>query len=586
MADCPICVEPFNGSTRKECLCHYCGVKYCRECVGSWLTGLVDEPRCPNDTCKKLWSREYLDSVMTKVWRDSTYREYREKLLMDRERALLPATQPRIEAMNEAKRIEKEIIVPMTERKKELHAQMRALQMEDQGIQTQIWDLRNQAERLRQGIGVDEAAAKQKNVFVRRCPANGCRGFLSTAWKCGVCELYSCSECHEVKGVGRDSEHTCDAANVETAKLLAKDSKPCPKCGEVITKIDGCDQMWCVSCHTAFSWKSGQIATGVVHNPHYYEWQRKMNNGDAPRNPGDIPCGGIIDWSTIKRAIGPADKSYPAWLQILEMAHRRINHVQDIDLQALNREGINVLDNIDLRIEYLLKNIDDDSMMSMLIAREKKKEKDRELRRIYETLVGAASDVFRRAIQIADEKGKDESNFKPLLYELNELRKFINDALDTLRRRYNCTLHGFNTSWDRLSLKKKRGDDAAEPTEIKTPYGLFNDALIAFETYFATIKPPTPGQTGAVVLRDWWVATQKLDKLVETFPRLSSDTQKIARQVVAFYQHSVRAIMYTNDRGTGDYYIRMRDRNKDAPEEWKKHVLTIQLVDKPINEMI
>jgi hypothetical protein len=64
--------------------------------------------------------------------------------------------------------------------------------------------------------------------------------------------------------------------------------------------------------------------------------------------------------------------------------------------------------------------------MSTLIAREKKKEKDRELRRIYETLVGAASDVFRRSIQIADDKGKDESNFKPLLYELNELRKFIN----------------------------------------------------------------------------------------------------------------------------------------------------------------
>jgi hypothetical protein len=115
---------------------------------------------------------------------------------------------------------------------------------------------------------------------------------------------------------------------------------------------------------------------------------------------------------------------------------------------------------------------------------------------------------------------------------------------------------------------------------------LFNDALIAFETYFATIKPPVPGQTGAVVLRDWWVATQRLDKLVEGFPRLSSDTQKIARQVVSFYQNSVRALMYTNDRGTGDYYIRMRDRNKDSPEEWKKHVETIQLVDKPINELI
>jgi ribosomal protein S15P/S13E len=79
-----------------------------------------------------------------------------------------------------------------------------------------------------------------RRVFVRACPAGDCRGFLSQAWKCGMCDNWTCPECHEVKGKEKDGPHVCDPNNVETAKLLAKDSRPCPKCASVIFKIDGC----------------------------------------------------------------------------------------------------------------------------------------------------------------------------------------------------------------------------------------------------------------------------------------------------------------------------------------------------------
>jgi len=264
---------------------------------------------------------------MTKVWRNTTYCQYRENLLFDREKALLPATQPRIEAINEANRIEREIISPMRDRRNLIRIEIAKLNMEDETLRRQIWDFSEQAIRLREGLGIDET--KKRATFIRRCPSEGCRGFLSSAWKCGVCELFSCSECHEVKGATRDSLHTCDPGNVETAKLLAKDTKACPKCGEMITKIDGCDQMWCISCHSAFSWRTGQIVSGIVHNPHYYEWQRKQNNGEAPRNIGDIPCGGLLDWADIRRPIHNiiGRQFYPGWLSNLELAHRRINHI-------------------------------------------------------------------------------------------------------------------------------------------------------------------------------------------------------------------------------------------------------------------
>jgi hypothetical protein len=583
-SDCPICANKFNGSTRKKCTCPYCQIDYCRECIGSWLTSIVDEPRCPTDTCKKPWNREFLDTIMTKVWRDSVYCEYRETLLFDRERALLPATQPRIEAINEASRIDRELIIPMRERRKVIHSQISLLHSEDQALNTQIWDLQHQSERMRQGIGIDDAAAKKRCMFIRRCPSNGCRGFLSSAWKCGVCELYSCSDCHEVKGVARDSEHTCDPGNVETAKLLAKDTKACPKCGEMITKIDGCDQMWCVSCHSAFSWRTGQIASGVVHNPHYYEWQRKQNNGEAPRNPGDIPCGGIIEWSVIRRAIANS-REYPGWLSVLEAAHRRISHVQNVDITALNRDGININDNIDLRIQYLLNEIDDEAMKNKLQVREKKNEKERELRRIYETLTGAAMDIFRRLVIVAEEKGKDVENFHPLIKELNELRLFINEALDVLRRRYNSTIRGFGDNWDRIVLKKNR-DEKVE-VDIKTPFGIFNDIFEQIYAEVSTAAPLEQNEDGYVKYKGLSAKITKASRAARDFPRITTNTQSLAEQAINHVEFRYKQVIYSggirNSPNNSNYYKTRADATHASVDTWRIHAKELELIVKPMN---
>ena len=112
---------------------------------------------------------------------------------------------------------------------------------------------------------------EQRKKFIMACPAEDCRGFLSSAWKCGTCDVYVCPECRVVKGARNDEEHKCDEDAVATARLIAAETKNCPQCAIAIYKIDGCDQMWCVECHTPFSWRTGEKVVGTIHNPHYYQ---------------------------------------------------------------------------------------------------------------------------------------------------------------------------------------------------------------------------------------------------------------------------------------------------------------------------
>lgn len=81
---------------------------------------------------------------------------------------------------------------------------------------------------------------ENKSTFVKPCVVDGCRGFLSSQWKCGVCSTWVCPKCHQVKNRKDDDEHVCNEDDVKTAELIQTTTKNCPKCSVGITKIDGC----------------------------------------------------------------------------------------------------------------------------------------------------------------------------------------------------------------------------------------------------------------------------------------------------------------------------------------------------------
>ena len=431
---CAICLDPYNKIANTEVKCCFCEKSACRRCIQIFLTTTTNDPHCMH--CNKVWEREFIDDNLTMTYRTSDYKKHRENVLLDREIALMPATQGRAEQIRSAEKMEKELIPPFNTELTKLYKEQAEITKKINRAQQLRGDALYQIRLLRSGQG---EKAKTESTFIRKCPDAECRGFLSSAWKCGLCSKWACPECHELKGENRDAEHTCDPNNVATAKLLAKDSRPCPGCATVITKIEGCDQMWCPQCHTPFSWRTGQKETGVVHNPHFYEWQRKQNGGVAPRVAGDVACGGIPHYNDFRNSLRGF---LPKEIELVMQFHRILNHVQHAEL-ARYHNVFNEADNQDLRIQYLLGHIDADLLKVNVQAKEKKREKERAVRRALEVLVQAGTDLCRRIMAEVDVDKK-----RAILDEVDALRIYVNELLTKVYNRMKLSVNLYKSNWD------------------------------------------------------------------------------------------------------------------------------------------
>lgn len=420
MSCCSICVEKLNKSTRLPCKCPHCEYTVCRSCLQTFILTREDyEVSCMN--CKKIWTYDTLDALLTKNFRNSTLKAHREKVLLDREKSLLPATQAEVQRIKTIKMHESSI---------DTLIEMRASLLND------INDIRHQILLLQQGEGAS-ASMKERRAFTINCPRTDCRGFVAnTSWECGVCNHYVCSKCHEYIGEKKDVEHTCKEENVQTAAMIKKDSKPCPGCSTLIFKISGCNQMWCTQCHTTFSWSSGAIITGTVHNPHFYEWMQQNGNGTAPRNLGDVPCGGLLSVFQLRAILvplGPQAKEIVAMFSL----HQISSHVENVTLP--HHHTNNVTNNLDLRVKYLMNEITEDHFKATLQQREKKNIKKKEIHDVLEMYLFTSVDMFNNMLSDKERVKKFcLQNVDDYVKQFLALQEFANTQLDKIATRYNC----------------------------------------------------------------------------------------------------------------------------------------------------
>lgn len=444
--DCPVCALPFTSQLRKPVKCPYCEFAACVVCNKKYLTEGTLDAHCMS--CRRAWNDEFLDLNFTRAFRIGPYKKHRETVLMDREKSLLPTRQTRVIAKIKVREVEvemKKVYEKLAEWERErsrilrdshrLSAQIARYTAESEGRAPPAWTLANG-----EG-GATAAPATERAKFIMKCPADGCRGFLSTAYKCGTCQMWACPDCLVIKGKDKDAEHTCDPGQKESVAMIIKESRPCPKCGERISKIDGCDQMWCTECHTAFSWTTGQQVNGVVHNPHYYEFLRKQGNGVAPRNAGDVPCGGVPYYQHLYNAIS---RRVDAANQRTIMAiHRITAEIADQRIQQYQGH-FNVEDNGDLGVRYLMNEMTEEQMKSELAKRELKRNKHLAIRAVLEMFVTTSTMMLNNIVSHPPASGTEVTN---LLLEYENLRKYVNDSLLATSRMKSCSVPLISEGW-------------------------------------------------------------------------------------------------------------------------------------------
>jgi hypothetical protein len=269
--ECLICCEVFNKSNKKKTECNFCNYNCCRECMEKFILMTNDHANCMN--CKKVWTRDMLLTNFTKKFVNENYKSHRENILFEREKALMPATQEHVERVKKS-RVYKKKIEDLDKEYKLIYKKInediddiaREIQLETDGNRRDelIIEQNNlrinhtievykkqkliQAFRYAEIIIMRRATRNQQNgnqnaesrQYVRTCPVDDCKGFVNKKWICGLCESKICEKCHEVINKDEEEEHECNNDNVETAKMLMKDTKPCPKCAVLIFKIEGC----------------------------------------------------------------------------------------------------------------------------------------------------------------------------------------------------------------------------------------------------------------------------------------------------------------------------------------------------------
>jgi hypothetical protein len=374
-------------------------------------------------SCKVGWDRKFLSENLEKSFMYKEYKFYRENILYERELSMLQATQPHVE---------KEV------RMEEIQEQIAKLTEE---FKRKVGELKKEQSELK------NTDATEKRKFVRKCPNSDCLGFLSSSLKCDLCKCWACSDCREIKGYTTDQKnnHVCDKNILESVKLLEKDSKPCPSCSALIFKINGCNQMFCTECNTAFDWVTLKIEKGVIHNPHFFEYQRQLNNGRLPRNPLDIQCGRELDGNFVRRLInvfkpeksvfrGNKSKNH----EIIEIC-RNVIHIRHIDQPRFSIPD-RLTNNLFERIQFMRKKIDTETFKKTIQKKEKKHAKNTEINNVLAMYVTSMTDILYRSLN-------DPKNYDSIKLEMNNLREYTNQCFQNISIIYNCKYYQINSNF-------------------------------------------------------------------------------------------------------------------------------------------
>ena len=452
--NCIVCYESFNNSTRKNVKCNYCGTEICKKCIQTYVSqGECVEIVCVNTACKKIWSDDFIQANTAKNFYSTKYKEKKQNILFNIERSFIPDSQKFVEADIKTENIYREMFM-----KRQMIENLKNELVMDRN---EIYNINREVK--------NNNKTRTKNAVIHKCPGDNCNGFL-TDFYCSICDTRVCKHCREIlspinvdnvdnsENVGINT-HVCDEDILKNVKTLQRETKPCPECATIIFKIDGCDQMFCTICTTAFSWKTLEIEKGIIHNPHYYQWLRNTT-GNVPRNPGDN--GGDNNGNCIQnnnnnrpylqyainnkihKSVSKSDECLLFW-----DIYRNMSHIQNVDLvhtynaRFIKTNPNNFDNNLDLRKMFLKNKITETAFKKELFKRAKNNNKKTEIMQILTLYCNTIGDYINNMCDVNEIITMEA--LQDFIKKAENIKTFANEALDSISKRYGnkCQLIEF-----------------------------------------------------------------------------------------------------------------------------------------------
>ena len=444
---CTICCEDYNNKANREIECKICDESCCSSCVKRILKEEDGEMRCVH--CKNEFNDEDIMEKFGNSFWTKEYKKHREEYLLKREKSYLPETQEYALRLKKKYEYDEKRKVLMSE-KSELMLQVHLLNSKIAAIDRKRRDL------------FDNETKKESTGYEYKCPMENCEGFLNHKRECGICEKKICKDCMEEKEEG----HVCDEGKKESIRMIRRDSKGCPNCGQLIFKIDGCDQMYCIRCHTGFSWRTGKIEEGRIHNPEYYRWMRENNRTlereeNRENNQVNNCEDHVISVSRLRKKLlfirdipfhqGKLDDSERVTDIIVNnilSAHRLIHHATaDINhITQIQERTENLL--INLRADFLIKKISEEEWKIKIQRIYKKVKKEERVKNIWNLF----RLVLREYIGKFDVDVKEWSDPVKDVLEIHEdlekIRNYVNNEWSKIGKLYKMIHGGIKTNWD------------------------------------------------------------------------------------------------------------------------------------------
>lgn len=450
--DCPVCCSHFTKDLRSpiKCPTQKCDFTACKQCVMRYLSeDTYDRAHCMS--CKEPWLDDFVMDSCTKSFWTGPFKKHILRLVMDRERNLLPDTMPfvgtwkRIRSLKATLndlRDERKVLFEIKRRHQLCHRRKKFPQEGNvQELRFRIYrvykDIREAENTFQimvraQEEGQDvvgmadkdegESKSDEKPEPLVHCPFEECRGFLNRQRHCDLCDRWVCGKCHKEKKALSDEAHECKEEDVASVKFIQKDAKPCPGCKAPIHKISGCYMMFCTSCHTAFDWKDLKILNpSNVHNPHMIEWMRNGGGGRIGLNRH-----GYDIYQNIRVYIfGIKERPLSDFVsQLLWDLYRSSNAARS----RIQLPSVTTNDFRKARLDYMCGYIDEEKWKKRVAHLNRKMEVQTHENNLFEVYHIGMSNIFNCRLS-------EKVPLKDLLIEVKAIRDFFIGQVNTLRER-------------------------------------------------------------------------------------------------------------------------------------------------------